>query len=288
MTLKDYLLKSCASRSVPGIIKTLENYIQDMNGKAETASYKDILQYIGSLRKRQLNPKTITTRLNLIKQYYRYLVEIGVRKDHPCQKLKLKDQIDPSIKVETLYTNEQLETYFENHKSRNPFFETRDKVMISLLIYQALSTAELTELTISDIDLEKAEINIKESRSKKGRKLPLKPKQIMLFHNYLHESRPKIALKNPQKCDYFILSSYGKQFNRIIVNEILNDHKPKKERLQAQKMRQSVIANYLKEKKDIRLVQVFAGHRRAGSTEEYKQSGLEELKANINKLHPLQ
>ncbi|MBK8153289.1 MAG: hypothetical protein IPK61_09705 [Saprospiraceae bacterium] len=44
----------------------------------------------------------------------------------------------------------------------------------------------------------------------------------------------------------------------------------------------------LKQNNDIRIVQVFAGHKRSGSTEQYKQSGLEELKASIERLHPLQ
>jgi len=39
---------------------------------------------------------------------------------------------------------------------------------------------------------------------------------------------------------------------------------------------------------DLRIVQVFAGHRSSASTEAYRQTGLEELKASINKHHPLQ
>ena len=54
------------------------------------------------------------------------------------------------------------------------------------------------------------------------------------------------------------------------------------------KIRQSVIAHLLKENNDLRIVQEFAGHRRAGSTEAYKRTGLEELKSNIEKLHPRQ
>jgi len=54
------------------------------------------------------------------------------------------------------------------------------------------------------------------------------------------------------------------------------------------KIRQSVIAHLLKENKDLRIVQEFAGHRKAGSTEAYKRSGFEELKSSIEKLHPRQ
>jgi len=51
-------------------------------------------------------------------------------------------------------------------------------------------------------------------------------------------------------------------------------------------IRQSVITNLLKEGKDLRVVQVFAGHKKS-TTEKYRQSGLEELQAAIEKYHPL-
>ena len=54
------------------------------------------------------------------------------------------------------------------------------------------------------------------------------------------------------------------------------------------KIRQSVIANLLKEGHGLRMVQAFASHRRTACTEAYKQTGLEELKAANEKLHPLQ
>lgn len=69
---------------------------------------------------------------------------------------------------------------------------------------------------------------------------------------------------------------------------MINRGKDKSEKLIPLKIRQSVIAHLLKENNDIRIVQEFAGHRRAASTEAYKQTGLEELKSAIEKLHPLQ
>ena len=54
-----------------------------------------------------------------------------------------------------------------------------------------------------------------------------------------------------------------------------------------QKIRQSVIANMLKTGKDIRIMQAFTGHKRIASVEEYRQTGLEELKILVHKYHPL-
>jgi integrase/recombinase XerD len=48
-----------------------------------------------------------------------------------------------------------------------------------------------------------------------------------------------------------------------------------------------VIANHLKAGKDIRAVQVFAGHKSPMTTERYQQTGIEELTAAVLKYHPL-
>ena len=51
--------------------------------------------------------------------------------------------------------------------------------------------------------------------------------------------------------------------------------------------RHIVIANILKTGKDLRVVQVFAGHKKIGKREKYCQSGLKELLEAIEKYHPL-
>jgi YD repeat-containing protein len=49
----------------------------------------------------------------------------------------------------------------------------------------------------------------------------------------------------------------------------------------------SVIVNLLKSGHDLRLVQTFAGHKYPSATEKYRQTGIGELKAGIEKYYPL-
>jgi integrase/recombinase XerD len=108
----------------------------------------------------------------------------------------------------------------------------------------------------------------------------------MLFHQYIHEIRSKIISKNT---DQLILNIRGGKMKADSINyliETFKNHFPDKN-LNAKTIRQSVIANLLKEGKDLRVVQVFAGHKNPSSTEKYRQTGLEELKAAVLKHHPL-
>jgi integrase/recombinase XerD len=72
------------------------------------------------------------------------------------------------------------------------------------------------------------------------------------------------------------------------INRMINENRDKQNKLIPLKIRQSVIAHLLKTENDLRIVQQFAGHRRTASTEAYKQTGLEELKSAVERLHPLQ
>jgi integrase/recombinase XerD len=288
MTLKQYVEHHYSKTARGGYLNMIARYKTYMQEKAAIASYTEVLEYIGYLRKLRLHPKTLRNNLAAIKIYYRYLVLIQKRTDHPCEKLYLQDQINRSIAVENLYSPLDLEELLKHHKAKHPRHQQRDEVIISLLIYQALTVLEITQLLITDINLEVGTIQIKGNAKNKGRTLHLRPNQVMLIFKYLNGSRPRILEATKKESDIFILSDRGKNIFPGIINRIINENRKPSEKLLPLKIRQSVIAHYLKQNNDIRLVQVFAGHRRAGSTEEYKQSGLEELKSSINKLHPLQ
>jgi integrase/recombinase XerD len=261
-----------------------------LGSKAENAGYTDVLDYIGLLREQNLHPKSLRNNLFAIKIYYRFLVATGKRNDHPCQYLYLKDQINRSIQVEALYPKEVIENLFESWQSNNKVHQTRDKIIISFLVYQALTVLEITQIKASDINLEDGTVKVKGNSKNKGRILSLKPKQILLFHNYLKtEYKTYYKQQKPGKRqDYFILSEEGLQLYQGGINRMINGGKDQQNKLIPLKIRQSVIAHLLKENNDIRIVQEFAGHRRTASTEAYKQTGLEELKSAIDKLHPLQ
>ncbi len=290
MNLKNYLHKKYSSTSIRSYENMISRFKMVLGSGADRASYTDVLGYIGHLRKEGLHPKSLRNNLFAVKIYFNYLLEVGKRKDHPCKYLNLKDQINRQIQVESLYTKETLESLYENHQSKNEENQRRDQIIISLLIYQALTVLEISQLKKEDVNLEKGTIKIRENKKNRGRTLSLKPNQILLFHNYLKNDWKRYWRKrrSGKRFDYFILSENGVQIWKSGINRMINRGKEKHEKLTPIKIRQSVIAHLLKEKNDIRIVQEFAGHRRTASTEAYQQTGLEELKQAIDKLHPLQ
>jgi site-specific recombinase XerD len=290
MKLEDYLLKKYKKSSLTPNLCSIRKYLNFIQNKAETAQYKDILEYVAHLRKNEnLHPKTIKQYLNGAKIYYQYLLEIGKKNDHPCSELYLKDKINKQIKVDVLYSAETLEKYLESHKNDAKLVRRRNEVITNLLIYQGLTVGEICNLQIEDINLEKAEITIKSSEKSKSRTLPLQAKQILLFLNYLKEDKPKLIkyLQSENPIKTLITGKFEEKVRPNVINKMINEYLPKNEQLQPIKIRQSVIANLLKKENDTRIVQVFAGHKRASTTILYKQTELEILQNAINLYHPI-
>src|SRR5690606_27696411 len=105
---------------------------------------------------------------------------------------------------------------------------------------------------------------------------------------YLKEVRPKLLKEN--ESDKLLI---GTRNNPMSAEDItkhvkrsFRDHYPGR-KVNAMSIRQSVITNLLKAGNDLRIVQVFAGHKYPSTTELYKQTNVEELKQQINLYHPI-
>jgi site-specific recombinase XerD len=227
------------------------------------ASEKDILTYIEMLRKQSTSPRTLIMRLSFIKNYYGYLQKTKQIQVHPCLYLYLKDKTATVIKTELLYTQSELEDYFTQTAQEK-------KLMVSLLVFQGLTCSEIVQLQSKDIDIEKGQIELKD------RVLSLQAMQIHLVMNHLK--------KHSLTQVYLFETKNAQQLRPKWVNEYINyKRKDKKKPLT---IRQSVIRNLLK-MHDLRVVQVFAGHRKSTTTEKYRTNNFEDLQADIHKLHPL-
>ena len=286
MNLQEYLKErhtiDTAKRYYNDILKYLETITQE---KAQSATYSDIMNYIGILRKKYNNPQTIRCNLQAIKKYYYWLNHTGQRKNHPCRNLILKDKTNRDIQLQDLFTAEELEQLMER-KERYKNVKIKNQVIISLLIYQGLTRGDITKLTLKDVDLEQGTIYIKPTENTNRRTLKLKTNQIMLFYKYINEIRPKLQTV---ETDFLILTKAGTAEKGEGITYIMETSKYHfaDRNLNTKTIRQSVIANLLKQGNDLRLIQVFAGHKYPGSTEKYRQTGIEELKAGIQKYHPL-
>ncbi len=290
ITLHNYLENKYSKSTLKSNLYNIKKFTDYYGKRSEKANYSQVLEYIAYLRKNyELSPKTLRHRLYAVKIYFNYLLEVGKRKDHPCSELFLKDKIDRTIAVDNLYSPEALENFFKNYKiKKKKQLLNRNKIIISLLIYQGLTVKEIAELQLQSINLNTCEIHIKSGYRQQKRTLPLQAKQVLLFFNYLEKDRKKLLKYNLKTTnETFILGQYGNEINPHSISRIINQNRNESQKIKPIKIRQSVIANLLKKENDTRLVQVFSGHKRASTTIAYKQTELEQLQNAIENYHPI-
>jgi integrase/recombinase XerD len=268
--------------------------------RLDQVDYNDLLTFIDQCRSGGDSTRLINRKLGAIRKYYEYLQHTDKTIKNPASGLYLKGK-RKGIPV-NLLEKEELTDLYESYQVYD-LRTARNKVILSLLINQALTTGELKLLEAAHIRLKSGKIEIPGSRHTGGRTLKLESHQILELHEYLTEIRPAIlkAIKekpawpgrkarNPDfkliESRLFTSMNGGSCIKNTLLHltnglKLLN---PKVKDIK--QIRQSVIAWWLKGE-DVRIVQYKAGHRYVSTTERYQLNNLEGLQREINEYHPL-
>jgi integrase/recombinase XerD len=268
--------------------------------RLDQVDYNDLLTFIDQCRSDGDSTKLINRKLGAIRKYYEYLQLTDRTIKNPASGLYLKGKRKGIPR--DLLEKEELSRLYESYQVYD-LRTARNKVILSLLINQAITTGELKRLEPGHIRLKSGKIEITGSKHTSGRTLKLESHQILELHEYLNEIRPSIlkAIKeNPawpgrkaRNPDFKLIenqlftSMNGGTCIKNTLIHLTNGLKlmnPKVKNIK--QIRQSVIALWLKQE-DVRIVQYKAGHRYVSTTERYQLNNLEGLKGDVDKYHPL-
>ncbi|MEO8517504.1 MAG: tyrosine-type recombinase/integrase [Flavobacterium sp.] len=285
MSIEDFLKQSLMQSSVESYIYDINKYKRN-NKNAEKYDYQKVMQYIEILRNEH-SISNVKRVIASIKKYYDYLIEIGKRKDNPARAIRIRDGKENPIQLQDLFTEKELQLLLIPRIERYPFLAKRNKIIMSLLVNQALRIGEIENIKLNDLDLEKATIQIHKTGITNARNLPLKAEQILLLYEFINQDRIKLkTFRNDENA--LLLGKLGTPITKEDVDYLISTYqKQSKKKLTSTTIRQSVIANLLTKNNDLRIVQHFAGHKSPDTTEKYRQTGLNALKTAIEKLHPI-
>ncbi|MDP3146002.1 MAG: tyrosine-type recombinase/integrase [Bacteroidota bacterium] len=257
------------------------------NPSPENYKYKDIVEYLNKKVDDYSNSNTKVYLLNGIKKYYDYLLETGKREDHPCRNFFVRNQRNKQVIHQDLFSSKELELMLEREE-RYADLQQRNQVVTSLLIYQGLHSREIHNLNLSHIDLDSGLIFIKASPKVSQRHIEINNKQYRLFDRYLHEGRK--ALLRDDDNNAFVLGKLGTRMSVDDIHYLVSTFKglfPDR-KLTPATIRQSVIANWLNEKKlPLEQVQLLSGQKWISTTIKYKQVNVDEQRKLMNRFHPL-
>ncbi|MBK9568401.1 MAG: hypothetical protein IPO37_25560 [Saprospiraceae bacterium] len=166
------------------------------------------------------------------------------------------------------------------------------------MIYQAVTTEELSILEPGHIRLKEGKIYIPAHDKINSRTLDLDASQMLGLQEYLlimtanayphglHRRRTKTSSNRSSHHRKIVFSKRESSRIKPSLYHIFKIKKHYPKIGSGMIIRHTVIAEWLKTI-DIRKVQYMAGHRYVSSTERYNVMNLQELKDSLNKYHPL-
>ena len=271
----------------PSTIRQIERYALQYlaflgNIEPHTANYNDVLAFVEKLRSEGEPVNLINRKLLGIRHYYKFLQHFDRTVRNPAASLKIRGSRRKI--VGGLIPIEELEALYQDYDATDSR-SLRNKAILGLIIYQALTVDELRKLEVEHLKLREGKVHVSGSKHSNGRVLALMAHQILDLQQYLLTVRPAILTESTDqlfvsmegslniKPSIFHLFRALKKLNPSVINGGL--------------IRQSVIANWLKSQ-NLRQVQYMAGHRYVSSTERYKASMLEDLQKQLSLFHPLE
>lgn len=232
-------------------------------------------------------PLTVATRrlrLTAIRELYRRLYLMDMLDHHPLLNFELPRVPKPLPKeIFTVEEIEQIIQYaccYSNHGLRNA-------AMIEVFYATGIRTAELANLTINDIDLDRSLLMVSKGKGQKDRVLPIAPRTVKSIKAYLQDGRPKLAKLDSGNA--LFLTNWGHAYipNKLsrLVSQLIQ--RSGVEKLgSCRKFRHASATLMLENGADTRVIQVMLGHVDISTTQIYTQVSPTILRNTFNENHP--
>ena len=198
--------KNHAPRTQSSYKKLVEKFLQWYNQDPINCTKKDVLDYLAYLKKhtrqQNISRRSSITALN---HYFTALLQAGVICSNPAAFIKIRGANRKHLYK--IYTPDELigladnfysvfisgfdDSYmkYPTKKQRSFLSRHRNYTMLTFLVYQGLTTTELTQISINDIDMQKARLTLNNGET--IRSLPIQATQVGALINYTNSIRPQ-------------------------------------------------------------------------------------------------
>lgn len=286
----EYLVKRDFSESTIRIyehgVKEFLEWTAKHQYLVENIRYADLMNYVKHSQKKGKTKINLQHQLLSIRHYFNYLFKTGKVKSNPAQGVYIRG-IARRLPHDLISYDELLQLYeiYPVHDIR----DQRNKVILGLLVFQAVTIEELEMLEPGDINLRDGKIRIRGTDRTNERVLKLEAAQVFELQEYLSKTRNRILygpkVNEPENIRQLIIGMEGGTILAGEVGWMMRRLKHEKVK-QASQIRASTVAEWTR-RNDVRVAQYMAGHKYVSTTERYKATHLEDLQEQLKKFHPL-
>ncbi len=229
-----------------------------------------------------LSPVTQSKTLTMIKGFTRFLKEKDYLLHDPGEAIKLpkKPKRLPKVILSQTEVNRLLNAP-DIHTNKG----YRDKIILEILYDTAIRRAEITDIKLSDLDLNTGYIHI-HGKGDKERVVPLSKRVCELIRNYNLFIRPSFL---QQDNGYLILNYRGDKMGERGIWKIVKHYAPIakiKKNVTPHTLRHTCATHMLKNGAPVRHLQEMLGHASLNATQVYTRVTINDLKEIHAKYHP--
>lgn len=251
-----------------------------------TASTEDLRRYLAKLARADLAPRSTARRLSALRQFYRFLVTDGVRKDDPTAALDAPRLGRPLPK---LISEEEATALLAAAAAKDGPEGLRLVCLLELLYGTGLRVSELVGLPLAAARGE-ARVLVVRGKGDKERLVPLGAPARDALKAYL--AVRGIFLEGPSSARFLFpsRSAEGHLTRRRcgqLLKELAVEAGMDPARLSPHVLRHAFATHLLDHGADLRSVQEMLGHADIATTQIYTHVVGERLQKLVNDLHPL-
>ena len=270
-------------------INQFNNFIKKKRKSFKLINKKDILDFLKSLKLKNVKNKTKSRKIFALKRFYSFLISQKVVKTNPMEKIDIPKSEDTlSITLNT----DQIEKILKFvSKKTNNYIDIRSNLIIALLYSTGIRVSELISIKTNNIDLEKKNILIDPPEKGKSRK-----ERIVFFGEQTREVIEKYLevrkthFKHKDTPWLFPSSNTNGFLTRRRVLQIMHNLAEKikidKNLMHPHSFRHAFGNQLLNSGADIRVVQKLLGHSSIITTQKYTEHR-DKLIETIENFHPL-
>lgn len=237
--------------------------------KAEDITEEEIISFLRYLvNDRKISTSYQNQSINAIKFYYERVLG-GKRKTYLIQRPR-KETFLPEVLSE-----EEITAILKT------IGNIKHKVLIMTIYSAGLRISEVINLKVKDIDSNRMQIRVQQSKGKKDRYTLLSQKTLLILRQYFKEFKPKEWLFEGEGGRQYTDSSIYKIFKTALRNAKI------KKKVSIHSLRHSFATHLLENGTDLRYIQSLLGHSSSKTTEIYTHitnKGFDQIKNPLDKL----
>ncbi len=249
----------------------------------------DLRQWIGSLGRQEVTPRTIRRKASSLRSFFRYLMCHHGLKSNPASTLTLA-KIPKDLPV-YIRPDDTARVLDDTAAEAGGFSAMRDRLIIDLLYSTGIRCSELIGLLDRATDTRKGELKVLGKRNKE-RIIPIGPELCRAIDDY-RSARDSSAATSVSAADPsapLLVRDTGlplyRKFVYNVVHRTLSDEGVHASRLSPHVLRHSFATDMLNSGAPLTSVQLLLGHKSLTSTQVYTHVTYNELKHNYQLAHP--